>query len=786
MIQSDTMTTGWRSAAVGILFMSLMVSGLPLYAGTDSMTWQERFVLDGEPVLLTGVQRGSLADANGVNLKYFRPDGSPMPESFNRANRNRWRNQVRQAGAEYHVFENWKDRANPSPAAKRRQAWLPGRSALPSVDIRKLLHEDLAREGEAKGVRWGVIRSLARPVGMDEASPDWMPLEEGGWIWSHLVEAEGAFGIRIGLTGLSLPEGAYVVVYDPETPDHFQGPIDTSRPADSRGVVWAETVFSDLVRVDVVIPAGHEPSHVAGRIASLVHIYKSGLPDFRAKVGFCHNDVSCYADWNQLAPAVAALGSVNYDDGFLFCSGCLLADGNPVSRVPYFITANHCIANQGQADTMELYWLYKTPACGGSPPSILSVPMTGGGAEYLAGATRSSGSDFAFLKLRQDPPGETVFAGWSTAAPAFGESVASIHYPDQSFERVSFGSVIGLLDRFVQVRWNSGTTEPGSSGGPLFNAARQFVGQLYGGSASCTVTYGFDEFGRFDRSYPAIARFLQSVPVGLHHIDDARDFDGDGKSDLAVYHAPAARWFIATQSGTKIFQYGYAGTIQVSGDFDGDGFSDPAVYDPNLGRWYLGRSAGGQTIVQFGFPGTVPAPADYDGDGKTDIAVFHAPSGGWYIFGSRTGFQYTQFGFAGVYAVPADYDGDGKADIAVYDPNGGNWYLFRSRRGFKQLQFGYPGVLPTPADYDGDGQADISVFDQDLARWYVSGSTNGYSETDFGNSGDIAVPADYDGDGIDDFCTYRLADGTWFIRQSTDGVLQKQFGWSEAPPVGFR
>ena len=61
-------------------------------------------------------------------------------------------------------------------------------------------------------------------------------------------------------------------------------------------------------------------------------------------------------------------------------------------------------------------------------------------------------------------------------------------------------------------------------------------------------------------------------------------------------------------------------------DFDGDGRSDPAVY--RGGVWHMQESANGYVNIQFGLPADKIMPADFDGDGKTDIAVFR--DGVWY------------------------------------------------------------------------------------------------------------------------------------------------------------
>jgi hypothetical protein len=139
------------------------------------------------------------------------------------------------------------------------------------------------------------------------------------------------------------------------------------------------------------------------------------------------------------------------------------------------------------------------------------------------------------------------------------------------------------------------------------------------------------------------------------------DFDGDGRTDLAVWRPSSGGWFIRYSSQGystatySYFQWGLPGDTPLIGDFDGDGKTDLAVWRPSIGGWFVryssqGYSAASYSYHQWGLPGDVPMAMDFDGDGKTDLAVWRPAIGGWFIRYSSQGYSkysYYQWGLRG-------------------------------------------------------------------------------------------------------------------------------------------
>lgn len=266
------------------------------------------------------------------------------------------------------------------------------------------------------------------------------------------------------------------------------------------------------------------------------------------------------------------------------------------------------------------------------------------------------------------------------------------------------------------------------------------------------------------------------------------DFDGDGKTDIAVFRPSETNWYILQSSNNamRVVQFGLADDRLVASDYDGDGKCDIAVYRPTEGNWYILQSANNEMkITHLGSVKDIAVPADYDGDGKADTAIWREKEGAWYINQSSDNEERIEaWGKRGDLPVINDYDGDRKADLALFRPSEKTWYIRMSRNNSERIEtWGLANDAPLSGDYDGDGRADLAAYRAGI--WYRLTSMNQTtSQQEFGLSDDLPLAGDYDGDGKADIAVFRPGSGDWYILRSTSNdVLQIRWGMSGDKPV---
>jgi hypothetical protein len=387
---------------------------------------------------------------------------------------------------------------------------------LEAPDLVRVLAEDEAHRLNStdSAQRIGIRRSLPEIVPLRPDSPDWETLPDGTRIWALRLASRQAQAMRIRLDLLSVDAGTIIQVRDLSRTDEPGLRVPAADLVSGR-TVWTPSISGEWVEMEVRVPAGL--ALPALDIAEVTHRYTDPAPARPKSAQGCHIDVSCEPDWFESSLAVSGLTVVNAK-GEGFCSGCLLSDVDPAPGTDYYLTAAHCIDDQAGASTVEFYWRYQSSRCNGPVPSMWDVPRTTGGADMLSRVSKDDGNDHCLLRIRGSIPAGVTYSGWNSNPLIAQEALVGIHHPAADFKRISFGTLEGgrTDPEYWEFQWDRGLVEPGSSGSPLFNLDHQVVGHLRGrraGDNTCSAPIHWALYGRFDRTFPRIARWLLGTPV---------------------------------------------------------------------------------------------------------------------------------------------------------------------------------------------------------------------------------------------------------------------------------
>ena len=259
---------------------------------------------------------------------------------------------------------------------------------------------------------------------------------------------------------------------------------------------------------------------------------------------------------------------------------------------------------------------------------------------------------------------------------------------------------------------------------------------------------------------------------GLVITTDPGDYSNAGASQPALFrrvNPGLAQWFIQGVSPSTGINYG-SGTLDVplQGDFDGDGRTDLAVYRPSTATWLLNESSNGLVSFAFGQANVdLPVVADFNGSGKSAVGVYRPTTGQWFIAGATGAAPI--FGGLGDIPVPGDYDGVGHAELAVYRPSTGQFFVAGHAN---PIQVGQPGEVPVPGAYDTitlfarsnnplTEVTEPAVFDPATGIYTINGPNGAYT-VQF-QPGDIPAPNDYFGIGETQAAVYRPSTGQLIV-----------------------
>ena len=317
-------------------------------------------------------------------------------------------------------------------------------------------------------------------------------------IWRLVIESPNAYSINLGFTSYSMPEDGKLFIYTDDY-EYVVGPF-TDEDNEEHGQLWSPIIPGKRITVEVNVPT----SSVADLTLVLKKINQAYLDITKLseeanslKSGSCNFDVVCPQGdaWRSQIQSVAVYST----GGSLFCTGAAINNTENDKR-PFFLTANHCGINSSNAPSVVAYWNFQNSTCRASGSSASGGSGNGSLSQFNSGAIlRASYSISDMTLIEFDDPvlssANVFFSGWNRANSTFSSAVA-IHHPNVDEKRISFennpvtisGYLSGAGSGSTHIRvadWDLGTTEPGSSGSPLFDPQRRIIGQLEGGFAAC-------------------------------------------------------------------------------------------------------------------------------------------------------------------------------------------------------------------------------------------------------------------------------------------------------------
>ncbi|GKT25732.1 serine protease [Acidovorax sp. SUPP3334] len=431
---------------------------------------------------------------------------------------------------------------------KQRPAGLqaePARVALPALVRQKsmVVQPGSARQvGDARAVEaTATAQSLQRLL-------RWTPTASGGTKAAVSFSSQDAQGLRLGLQVRQMPAEAVVRVYRQDRPASVyeitgQAILQILERNVAAGDVsgngrtwWTPDAGASEATLEIELPAGVPATLLDVAVPTLAHLFETmSLPPEGAQVAKavgdaigCNLDATCFDEYAAQRDAVARMLFVDNGKAYV-CTGTLLNDRD-ATRTPYFLSANHCIASQTVASTLQTDWFFRSQACNSGALSPQSTARTGGATLLHA----SADTDTALLRLNEAPPAGAVFAAWDASPQAEGAAVVGIHHPRGDLQKISTGSIMGTLActndtdgsmlcdsstdasaGYYDVGFDRGTVEDGSSGSAIFREGH-VIGTLYGfaASAQCSVN-DVRVYGRFDLAYQRGLKQWLSPPVSV-------------------------------------------------------------------------------------------------------------------------------------------------------------------------------------------------------------------------------------------------------------------------------
>lgn len=404
---------------------------------------------------------------------------------------------------------------------------------LPSIDVDQLMAEDDAVDLKEVPFRF----AYKHTVSLNTANAGrWSTLSNGDRVWMLGIQAENAKGLSVVFDQFSLPAGSVLHLYTPDR-ENVIGAL-TKENNKSSGVLSTSILPGNAIVIEY-----YEPYRVRQQgdisIRSIAQVYKTTDPNIRESLEeyACLQNVAC----TDLIPQASSTVLITVDEGTRWATGTLVNNANFDGK-PFIITGSQNL--WGDPETWLFTFNHQSSAC--FPSAIEKENKSISGAEIKVNLPDEK---LALLELSKRPLVEwnIFYAGWdiSSATP---QSVYSLHHPAGDLQKMNTAEAPAPtqyhgIDVWRINEWQTGSTESGSSGAPLFNDHNRLVGVLYSGESTCTEG-GADYYSTLENGWVGFEKYLNPFNQNLRTIDGMYlGFEVVNeevfKEDIAIFPNPA-------------------------------------------------------------------------------------------------------------------------------------------------------------------------------------------------------------------------------------------------------
>ena len=361
-------------------------------------------------------------------------------------------------------------------------------------------------------------------------------LNNGDTLWRLRLKSENAFGMKVHFSDFYIPNHSSLTFLSSDQ-TMSDGPFTSANNHPDGQFGHALIKGEDLILE--YVQSSYSIDDARLNISTIYHAYKDILGFYNTESERnCGINVACDdGEYSDQIKSVIFLDMNGY-----ICSAVLI-NNTSYDLTPYVLTANHCVDSEspGEHNYFTFYFNHQSSSCSNSNSYYNN---------YRTGSTLRASyyySDFALLEMDYTPAASfnAYYAGWDKSS-SNPQVSTGIHHPNGAPKKINYdNNDTAYNDGWYssnthwRLSWDSGGTEGGSSGSPLFNDEKLIVGQLHGGTGECGN--GNDLYGKISRSWTGGGSSTTRLsdwldPIGTNQESISGTFNGEGGGNAPDPH----------------------------------------------------------------------------------------------------------------------------------------------------------------------------------------------------------------------------------------------------------